>query len=126
MESQQPNIETPLKTQSDNLHEVTVLNSPPKTQSDHHEVTVLNSESLPRPFPETDKNQESPPRASINDLMKKIVTPDRLRVPVAFKHPERYRSPTDAMMSPITQGLLARSRKASGSLIPPSFNLSKA
>ena len=89
MESQQPNIETPLKTQSDNLHEVTVLNSPPKTQSDHHEVTVLNSESLPRPFPETDKNQESPPRASINDLMKKIVTPDRLRVPVAFKYPER-------------------------------------
>lgn len=89
MESQQPNIETPLKTQSDNLHEATVLNSPPKTQSDHHEVTVLNSESLPRPLTETDKNQESPPRASINDLMKKIVTPDRLRVPVAFKHPER-------------------------------------
>lgn len=28
-------------------------------------------------------------------------------------------------MSPVTKGLLARSRKASGSLIPPSFNLSK-
>ncbi|KAG2304131.1 hypothetical protein Bca52824_032782 [Brassica carinata] len=110
MESQQSNLETPLKT-----------------QPDHHEVTVPNSESPPRPLAETNKNQESPPRASsINDAMKKIVTPDRLRVPVAFKHPERYRSPTDAMMSPVTQGLLARSRKPSGSLIPPSFNLSKA
>ncbi|KAF8104169.1 hypothetical protein N665_0177s0025 [Sinapis alba] len=109
MESQQSNLETPLKTQPDN-----------------HEVTILNSESPPQPLPATVKNQESPPRASINDSMKKIVTPDRLRVPVAFKHPERYRSPTDAMMSPVTQGLLARSRKPSGSLIPPSFNLSKA
>ncbi|KAL0695868.1 hypothetical protein Bca4012_063048 [Brassica carinata] len=110
MESQQSNLETPLKT-----------------QPNHHEVTVPNSESPPRPLAETNKNQESPQRASsINDAMKKIVTPDRLRVPVAFKHPERYRSPTDAMMSPVTQGLLARSRKPSGSLIPPSFNLSKA
>ncbi|CAH8384372.1 unnamed protein product [Eruca vesicaria subsp. sativa] len=102
------------------------LQTPPKTQSVNHEVTVLNSESPPRMLPETVKNHESPPRASINDSMKKIVTPDRLRVPVAFKHPERYRSPTDAMMSPVTQGLLARSRKPSSSLIPPSFNLSKA
>ncbi|KAF3586694.1 hypothetical protein F2Q69_00028640 [Brassica cretica] len=125
MESQQPNLETSLKIRSDN-HEVTVLNSPLKAQSDHHEVTVLNSESPPRLLPETVKNQGSPPRVSINDSMKKIVTPYRLRVPVAFKHPERYRSPTDAMMSPVTQGLLARSRKPSGSLIPPSFNLSKA
>lgn len=72
MESQQSNLETPLKT-----------------QPDHHEVTVSNSESPLRPLAETVKNQESPPRASVNDSMKKIVTPDRLRVPVAFKHPER-------------------------------------
>ncbi|GMI98234.1 hypothetical protein HRI_003492700 [Hibiscus trionum] len=55
--------------------------------------------------------------------LKKTCTPDRLRVPKAFKYPERYRSPTDSMMSPVTKGLLARNRKAGGSLlVPPSIN----
>ncbi|KAK6129162.1 hypothetical protein DH2020_037094 [Rehmannia glutinosa] len=46
-------------------------------------------------------------------------TPDRLKVPKAFKYPERYTSPTDQIMSPVTRGILARSRKGS-KLLPPS------
>ncbi|XWS44399.1 hypothetical protein CRYUN_Cryun15aG0041800 [Craigia yunnanensis] len=59
-----------------------------------------------------------------NDL-RKTCTPDRLKVPKAFKYPERYRSPTDSMMSPVTKGLLARNRKGGGSLLPPSLNQTK-
>ncbi|KAH0997892.1 hypothetical protein GBA52_021756 [Prunus armeniaca] len=58
-----------------------------------------------------------------NDL-RKPTTPDRLKVPKAFKYPERYTSPTDLMMSPVTKGLLARNRKG-GALLPPSKNLLK-
>jgi len=110
MELQQSNLETPLKI-----------------QHDHRKITTSNPESSPpRPFPESSRKHDSPPpRASTNEPMKKIGTPDRLRVPIAFKYPERYRSPTDAMMSPVTKGLLARTRKSSGSLIPPSFNQTK-
>ncbi|KAJ9540591.1 hypothetical protein OSB04_027097 [Centaurea solstitialis] len=52
----------------------------------------------------------------------KIVTPDRLTVPKAFKYPEMYKSPTDQIMSPVSKGLLARtkSNKSSG-LLPPSI-----
>ncbi|KAI3452214.1 hypothetical protein Pfo_008879 [Paulownia fortunei] len=46
-------------------------------------------------------------------------TPDRLKVPKALKYPESYTSPTDQMMSPVTRGILARSRKGS-KLLPPS------
>ncbi|XWS32968.1 hypothetical protein CRYUN_Cryun22dG0036700 [Craigia yunnanensis] len=59
-----------------------------------------------------------------NDL-RKTCTPDRLKVPKAFKYPERYRSPTDSMMSPVTKGLLARNSKGGGSLLPPSLNQTK-
>ncbi|KAA0061342.1 uncharacterized protein E5676_scaffold692G00200 [Cucumis melo var. makuwa] len=38
-------------------------------------------------------------------------TPNRLKLPIAFKYPERYKSPTDLMISPISKGLLARTRK---------------
>ncbi|XP_059295248.1 uncharacterized protein LOC132048355 [Lycium ferocissimum] len=49
-------------------------------------------------------------------------TPDRLKVPKPFKYPERYTSPTDQMMSPVSKRLLiGRSRKAS-TLLPPSKN----
>ncbi|KAH6774590.1 hydroxyproline-rich glycoprotein family protein [Perilla frutescens var. hirtella] len=48
-------------------------------------------------------------------------TPDRLKVPKPFKHPERYASPTDQMMSPVSRGILARGRKGS-KLLPPSAN----
>ncbi|XP_010445700.1 PREDICTED: uncharacterized protein LOC104728156 [Camelina sativa] len=111
--SQQPNLETPIKI-----------------QPDHQETTVLTPVSPPRPLLESCRSHESPPpsarvSSSTNEPMKKIGTPDRLKVPIAFKYPERYRSPTDAMMSPVTKGLLARTRKASGSLIPPSFNQTK-
>jgi hypothetical protein len=86
-----------------------------------------------------------------NDL-RKPTTPERLKVPKAFKYPERYfflvfhihfmfsiaicniflvlyffgryRSPTDSMMSPVTKGLLARSRKGA-MLLPPSINQTK-
>ncbi|KAK4851274.1 hypothetical protein QYF36_013760 [Acer negundo] len=58
-----------------------------------------------------------------NDL-RKTSTPDRLKVPKAFKYPERYRSPTDSMMSPVSKGLLARNRKG-GALLPPSLNQPK-
>ncbi|XP_022751944.1 uncharacterized protein LOC111300576 [Durio zibethinus] len=69
---------------------------------------------------EIDQNSQD----SGNDLRKKC-TPDRLKVPKAFKSPERYRSPTDSMMSPVTKGLLARNRKGGGSLLPPSLNQTK-
>ncbi|KAL1538787.1 hypothetical protein AAHA92_27490 [Salvia divinorum] len=48
-------------------------------------------------------------------------TPDRLKVPKPFKYAERYTSPTDQMMSPVTRNILARGRKGS-KLIPPSAN----
>ncbi|XP_038881324.1 uncharacterized protein LOC120072868 [Benincasa hispida] len=38
-------------------------------------------------------------------------TPNRLKLPIAFKYPERYTSPTDLMISPISKGILARTRK---------------
>uniref|UniRef100_A0A3Q7F9E0 Uncharacterized protein n=2 Tax=Solanum lycopersicum TaxID=4081 RepID=A0A3Q7F9E0_SOLLC len=51
-----------------------------------------------------------------------INTPDRLKVPKPFKYPERYTSPTDQMMSPVSKRLLiGRSRKSS-TLLPPSKN----
>ncbi|XP_031268462.1 uncharacterized protein LOC116126923 [Pistacia vera] len=56
--------------------------------------------------------------------LKKTNTPDRLKVPKAFKYPERYRSPTDAIMSPVSKGLLARNRKG-GVLLPPSISQPK-
>ncbi|XVF58432.1 hypothetical protein PTKIN_Ptkin07bG0066400 [Pterospermum kingtungense] len=59
-----------------------------------------------------------------NDLRNNC-TPNRLKVPKAFKYPERYRSPTDSMMSPVTKGLLARNRKGGASLLPPSLNQTK-
>ncbi|KMT17264.1 hypothetical protein BVRB_2g039640 [Beta vulgaris subsp. vulgaris] len=50
-------------------------------------------------------------------------TPDRLKLPKPFKFPERYTSPTDHMISPISKGLLARSRRSA--LLPPSIIQSK-
>ncbi|GLJ54102.1 hypothetical protein SUGI_1158550 [Cryptomeria japonica] len=42
------------------------------------------------------------------------VTPPNVKVPPKklFGFPERYRSPTDSIMSPTTRGLLARNRKS--------------
>ncbi|GAB2279917.1 hypothetical protein Dimus_014552 [Dionaea muscipula] len=41
-----------------------------------------------------------------------IRTPERLKVPKAFKYPERYMSPTDHMISPVSKGILSRGRRA--------------
>ncbi|KAK7271854.1 hypothetical protein RJT34_28092 [Clitoria ternatea] len=71
----------------------------------------------PTPVQRQDQNDHN---SSSNEL-RKPVTPDRLRVPKAFKYPERYTSPTDLMMSPVTKGLLARSKKG-GALLPPGKN----
>ncbi|KAL5582161.1 hypothetical protein UlMin_014603 [Ulmus minor] len=90
--------------------------TPPKipTQTE----TTISEQKTPTPIPQIDQNSPN----SGNDL-RKPNTPDRLKVPKAFKFPERYRSPTDSMMSPVTKGLLARSRK--GALLPPSKNQHK-
>ncbi|CAA0828364.1 hydroxyproline-rich glycoprotein family protein [Striga hermonthica] len=50
----------------------------------------------------------------------KTGTPDRLKVPAEpFKYLERYTSPTDQMMSPVTRRIIARSKKGI-KLLPPS------
>ncbi|KAK1410174.1 hypothetical protein QVD17_36709 [Tagetes erecta] len=52
----------------------------------------------------------------------KTTTPVRLSVPKAFKYPEMYKSPTDQIMSPVSKGLLARTKsRKSSALLPPSF-----
>ncbi|KAJ8546228.1 hypothetical protein K7X08_018811 [Anisodus acutangulus] len=57
-----------------------------------------------------------------NSPIKSGNTPERLKVPKPFKYPERYTSPTDQMMSPVSKRLLiGRSRKTS-TLLPPSKN----
>ncbi|KAL8117219.1 hypothetical protein AgCh_015209 [Apium graveolens] len=72
-----------------------------------------------------DQNQEadlnSPSSVSV---IRKTSTPDRLKVPKPFKFPERYTSPTDLMVSPVSKGLIARSRKI-GPLLPPSNSQNK-
>ncbi|KAI5665728.1 hypothetical protein M9H77_15581 [Catharanthus roseus] len=63
-------------------------------------------------------SDQRPPREI---CCKPASTPDRLKVPKPFKYPERYMSPTDLMISPVSKGLLARTRKPNGSnLLPPS------
>ncbi|KAB2011299.1 hypothetical protein ES319_D09G009900v1 [Gossypium barbadense] len=73
---------------------------------------------------ELKKIDEKVLQESGNDLPK-TCTPRRLNLPNAFNFPERYRSPTDSVVSPVTRGLLARNRKAGGSLLPPSINHTK-
>eukprot|EP00258_Populus_trichocarpa_P003862 XP_002305356.1 uncharacterized protein LOC7463027 isoform X2 [Populus trichocarpa] len=70
-----------------------------------------------------DQEMDQESENSGNDL-RKSSAPYHLQVPKAFKFPERYRSPTDLMISPITKGLLARNRKG-GALLPPSLNQPK-
>ncbi|XP_011009399.1 PREDICTED: uncharacterized protein LOC105114531 isoform X4 [Populus euphratica] len=81
--------------------------------------TMLDCITPAKEDQEMDRESEN----SGNDL-RKSSAPYRLQVPKAFKFPERYRSPTDLMISPITKGLLARNRK-DGALLPPSLNQPK-
>ncbi|KAL5739209.1 hypothetical protein ACOSP7_028129 [Xanthoceras sorbifolium] len=83
------------------------------------EDTTLESKTPPQ----NHQSEHEDCRDSGNDL-RKTSTPDRLKVPKAFKYPERYRSPTDSMMSPVSKGLLARNRKGAA-LLPPSLNQHK-
>ncbi|KAL2951100.1 hypothetical protein AAZX31_19G027700 [Glycine max] len=69
----------------------------------------------PAPVQQQDPNDHN---NSSNELHKPV-TPNRLRVPKAFKYPERYTSPTDLIMSPVTKGLLARTRRGGGAVLPP-------
>ncbi|KAE9612617.1 hypothetical protein Lalb_Chr06g0174961 [Lupinus albus] len=79
--------------------------TPPKVPI-QNQITQPES-NTPPPVQQLDQNE-----------LNKVVTPDRLRVPKAFKYPERYRSPTDMMMSPVTKGLLARGKKGAP-ILPP-------
>ncbi|XP_068304012.1 uncharacterized protein [Pyrus communis] len=91
----------------------------PPTSPTQSEKTFSECKSPPPPLQHKDENSLN----SGNDL-RKTTTPDRLKVPKAFKFPERYTSPTDMKLSPVTKGLLARNRKG-GALLPPSKNLLK-
>ncbi|RDX84602.1 hypothetical protein CR513_34330, partial [Mucuna pruriens] len=94
-----------------------MLKTPPKvpiqTQTPQPECKT------PTPVRQQDQNDHN----SSNEL-RKPVTPDLLSVPKAFKYPERYTSPTDLMMSPVTKGLLARTKRG-GAVLPPGKNQPK-
>ncbi|OWM64526.1 uncharacterized protein LOC116207434 [Punica granatum] len=76
--------------------------------------TNLECKTTPELKQQTNETSRNP-----GNELRKPTTPDLLKVPKAFKYPERYRSPTDMMVSPITKGLLARARRG-GALLPPS------
>ncbi|KAF7822413.1 hydroxyproline-rich protein [Senna tora] len=93
-----------------------MLQTPPKPPI--QSKTTESDCRTPPPLHPTHQNDQI--TSPYNELRKPLtVTPDRLRVPKAFKYPERYTSPTDMMVSPVTKGLLARSRRGGGALIPP-------
>ncbi|KAJ4975040.1 hypothetical protein NE237_008214 [Protea cynaroides] len=85
----------------------TSLNKPP-IQSEN----CTSIDRTPAPHHVWLRNQRT--QNSGNETHK--LTPDRLQVPEAFKYQERYKSPTDFMMSPVSKGLLARSRKTGAHL----------
>ncbi|KAJ1381936.1 hypothetical protein SESBI_44670 [Sesbania bispinosa] len=89
-----------------------LMKTPPKVPI--QEQTTEPECKTPTPVQQPQQNDHN----SSHEL-RKPVTPDRLRVPKAFKYPERYTSPTDLMVSPVTKGLLARSKKGGGALLPP-------
>lgn len=107
-------VKTPQKNpvQSENTTTTTTTNTINSTTLDY---------KTPPPRMNEKTSQVSPISGNI-DCQKSGTTPDRLRVPKAFKYPERYTSPTDLIMSPISRGLLARSRKGGATaLLPPSI-----
>ncbi|KAK3032563.1 hypothetical protein RJ639_036802 [Escallonia herrerae] len=94
-----------------------MLETPPRTALPS-ENTLLDHKT---PLQTQINDQGSPVSA---DSRKSTGTPDHLKVPKAFRYPERYTSPTDLMMSPVSKGILARSRKTAA-LLPPTKNLYK-
>ncbi|CAA2990146.1 Hypothetical predicted protein [Olea europaea subsp. europaea] len=92
-----------------------ILESPPKT------LTIQTENSIPdQNTPPPNQKSQTPPICNSG----KAGTPDRLKVPKAFKYQEKYTSPTDRLMSPVTRVLLARSKKGS-KILPPSTNQPK-
>ncbi|KAL2499871.1 hydroxyproline-rich glycoprotein family protein [Abeliophyllum distichum] len=91
-----------------------ILETSPKTPTIQTENSIRDQNTPP-------PNQKSQTRICNSG---KTGTPDRLNVPKAFKYPEKYTSPTDRLMSPVTRVLLARSRKGS-KILPPSTNQHK-
>lgn len=91
-----------------------IQETPPPPPPQATPTTTITQENEIQP-PTKPISQESPKDVC---CCKPATTPDRLKVPKAFKYPERYRSPTDLMMSPVSRGLLARSRK-SHVVLPP-------
>ncbi|KAF9591542.1 hypothetical protein IFM89_004596 [Coptis chinensis] len=87
------------------------------------QTQLLNQTALMEKTPpsQTLKPDQSP--SSLENSSKNGI-PDPLKVPIAFKYPERYRSPTDQMVSPVSKGLLAR-RKKLNSVLPPTKTPSK-
>lgn len=94
------------------------LERTPTSNSIQPENTISDKRTPPQD-PRTDEKFRNSGSECI-----KMGTPDLLKVPKAFKYPERYTSPTDLMISPVSKGLLARNRKASG-LLPPTRNQPK-
>ncbi|XP_057447713.1 uncharacterized protein LOC130739440 [Lotus japonicus] len=96
--------------------EDTTLKTPPKipieAQSTEPECKT------PTPIPQPPQNDDP----NSTDELRKSLIPDPLRVPKAFKFPERYTSPTDSIMSPVTKGLLARGKKGVAKLPPGKYH----
>ncbi|KAK6913339.1 hypothetical protein RJ641_022940 [Dillenia turbinata] len=91
----------------------------PKTPIQSENTQILEKQLIPPP---SFQIKEKPKNSGIE--VGKNGTPDHLKVPRAFKYPERYTSPTDLMVSPVTKGVLARTRKGAAGL-PPAFNQTK-
>ncbi|BBM96796.1 hypothetical protein MPTK1_1g00810 [Marchantia polymorpha subsp. ruderalis] len=66
--------------------------------------------AAPKEMPFKERNREEGKR----------MIPPHIKVPPKklFGYPERYKSPTDAMVSPISKGLLARNRRPARTLAP--------
>ncbi len=89
---------------------------------------VKEEEKIPSVLKE--KNSEGPQNivARRNKEEGKKITPPNVKVPPkrAFGFPERYRSPTDSIMSPATRGLLARNKKSMRPIELPTYVPPKA
>ncbi|XP_003618730.4 uncharacterized protein [Medicago truncatula] len=84
--------------------------TPPKMES---QCKTIPTPPLPLPPPPPVDHHQLP-----SNELRKPVTPYHLKLPKPFKYLERYTSPTDMMMSPVTKGLLAINKKG-GALLPP-------
>ncbi|XP_043707222.1 uncharacterized protein LOC122656672 [Telopea speciosissima] len=91
------------------IETTTPINNKPSIQSENCTSTY----GTPPPHHAWLKDQKS---QNSGDRGTHKLTPDPLKVPEAFKYQERYKSPTDFMMSPVSKGLLARSRKTGAHL----------